>query len=310
LSFSCRYLKNIFNGTWNTYECLKIAWYEQTDLRNNRLDLSESLFYMPDDMKNCPNCGKEIKAKARICRYCRAELPEMSTPAPEVSSSSDGKTRSGGPRTTCTYCGAALDAKAVMCPSCQHMLAPMQTANYPSPAASRRSTKIPMIMALSAFVAFVILGVFGVFFYVTFWMTIDFQPTAIVHQSYSYAIEGDYGKANGNCIDNTKVDFAKEVLKDPNNPSSPRAVSVKLVNAYTYDDLNSQGQHIYYATVNYDVLYTDGTPVKKNAHLIQSTSGNYQISYIVPGGYYRPDSSYQKNVVEWVCGDMVDCDAQ
>jgi hypothetical protein len=31
------------------------------------------------DMKNCPYCGKQIKAGAVICRYCKNELSQIET---------------------------------------------------------------------------------------------------------------------------------------------------------------------------------------------------------------------------------------
>jgi len=60
----------------------------------------------PTDLKECPFCGKQIKAKAKLRRFCHAALCER--PAGHYEATK-----------TCPFCAETIKAKAVRCRFCK-----------------------------------------------------------------------------------------------------------------------------------------------------------------------------------------------
>lgn len=69
--------------------------------------------------KSCPHCGKDIKASADICKYCRGDVSEAATARAAAAAA-------GAPHPEtkqCPYCAEQVRWEAQVCRFCQRNLA-------------------------------------------------------------------------------------------------------------------------------------------------------------------------------------------
>jgi len=75
----------------------------------------------PAFLKTCPHCGKEIKAKADLCKYCRGDVSSGVMLAVAATARAEAEQH---PETkTCPYCAEAIKWDAKVCKHCHRDLA-------------------------------------------------------------------------------------------------------------------------------------------------------------------------------------------
>ncbi len=82
----------------------------------------------PGDMKPCPCCGKEIKAKAKLCRFCQTDLSGAPATGSEATK-------------VCPFCAETIKAQAIKCRFCKSDLPVVAGDGSPRPSAHTQTSQ-------------------------------------------------------------------------------------------------------------------------------------------------------------------------